>query len=101
MSGDVVEKVAVLSNLVSLALSEIKHHDNVMFQLLDVIEDGEDEWKRKRKVALRRVWVRPYQTGVIWHSFERNLVFQEEWNENLRMSREAFSTYGCSLFSHI
>ena len=59
MSEDVVEKAAVLSNVVSLALSQIKHHDNVMFQLLDLIEDGEYEGKIKRKVALRRVWVCP------------------------------------------
>lgn len=31
MSEDVIEKAAVLSNVVSLALSQIKHHDNVMF----------------------------------------------------------------------
>ena len=31
MSEDVVEKVAVLCNLVSLALSEIKHNDTLSF----------------------------------------------------------------------
>ena len=46
--------------------------------------------KCKRDRRPRRFWVRPGRTQVWWKNFVNDIVVEEEWKENLRMTKKTF-----------
>ena len=60
---------------------------------LDIMRDLMDtkRTKRKKKRRQRRFWTRPGRTSSWWQSFRNNLVVEEEWRENFRLSKTTFN----------
>ena len=49
------------------------------------------EWdKRERARGRRRFWVRPGRTQLWWRNFLYDVVVDEEWKENFRMTKRTF-----------
>lgn len=46
--------------------------------------------KEKRKKRQRRFWTRPGRTSSWWNNFKDDIVLEEEWRENFRMSKATF-----------
>uniref|UniRef100_A0A1X7V389 Uncharacterized protein n=1 Tax=Amphimedon queenslandica TaxID=400682 RepID=A0A1X7V389_AMPQE len=44
-----------------------------------------------RKGRKRRFWIRPGRTSAWWDNLLNGVMVEEEWKENLRMSRESFN----------
>ena len=51
-----------------------------------IFEDGDPD----KKIVDRSIWVRPSQTDSLWQTFEKDLVWGEEWHQNFRMSKDYF-----------
>ena len=63
------------------------------FKLL-LLSDGRIERQRQFKrlggqSRLLRFWVRPGRTSAWWDNFLNQIVIEEEWRENFRMSRRS------------
>ena len=56
----------------------------------DVLATGIGKAKRDRTRRPRRFWVRPGRTQLWWKNFLNNVVVDEEWKENLRMTKRTF-----------
>ena len=54
------------------------------------IDDYSRKWPKKRKRKRRRFWIRPGRTSCWWDNFLSARVVEEEWKENLRLSRSSF-----------
>ena len=57
--------------------------------------------KSKKKRQARRFWVRPGRTQVWWQNFLNNIVVDEEWKENFRMTKNTFMELCEELRGHL
>ena len=86
--------LAGLYNTLSINLSllqkrwvEIEKRRHILTVLL--LDTKKRKGKKKRRQ--RRFWTRPGRTSSRWQSFRNNLVVEEEWRENFRLSKTMFN----------
>ena len=78
--------------MLTVHLNYVKERANI-FKLLS-LSDGRIGRQRQlkrlgRQPRPRRFWVRPGRTSAWWDNFVGEIVIQEEWRENFRMSRSS------------
>ena len=91
-----------ISSLVAcmqLNLAMLTVHLNYMKQRIEIftllsLSDGRIGRQRQlkrlgRQPRPRRFWVRPGRTSAWWDNFVNQIVIEEEWRENFRMSRSS------------
>ena len=55
----------------------------------------------KRKLDVRKYWVRPGKGRYWWENFASRKIVEEEWRENFSMSKETFRVLCTELYPYI
>ena len=64
------------------------HRRRLMLNYFDHFSVRKCPWKGRKR---RRFWIRPGRTSAWWDNLFNGVMVEEEWKENLRMSRESFN----------
>ena len=79
-----------------LAICSCVHRENckksrqMVNELSVSVRCSKQVFKSKRKIARRTRWTRPGRTSTWWDNFMNNVMLDDEWPENFRLSKVNF-----------